>query len=246
MVSSTVLKGFSQSHEVAEGMEGIDAALARERKWYRGAQRYQDNAAIAGGLATGALVRVVPDENLQLIRRFRNPTLEATFPPYLTPLALDALQGLGRAWRVAANKLSVPSSVRLSVTSLTRTEEYQAELVASGKFAVSDSTHVTGNAFDIDLGGYYVDLGDGKEMVVSLREPQDQAKIAQAFQDELGVVRVDPIRLGAKHYNPEVTGALLYVASALHTNEIINTVIEMPNTPNRVLHTVPRPLSLAA
>lgn len=239
--SATIMTGLSRREDVIVGMKGLDEQLRREREWYRDAPRLKDDAALVGAVATGRLVRVEANQDIQLIGRFRNPALHTMYPPYLSVRAKKTLHLLGRTWRQAANLLDVPLEVRLSATSFTRHDEYQAELVAAGKFAVADSTHVTGEAFDIDLGGYFLQLADGREAVVSLREVADQEIIAQAFEDELSVDRYDPVRLGPDHYDHRVSEALFYAAELLHDSGVLNAVIEMPDTPNRVLHTAPAP-----
>jgi hypothetical protein len=231
-----VVKGFSTDQEVQSGMVGLDDALAPERDWYAEAPRFADHLAIIGAVAAGALVEVTPDANVKPIGRFRNSELCGIYPPYLTPNALLCMQGVGRAWRSVADAVGVPDSVRLAATSLTRSQEYQDGLVRAGKFAVKDSTHVTGNAFDIDLGGYSEDLADGTEVLTSLRPPARQKPIAEALQAGLKRNVYEPVRLGPEYYDPRVTDALLYVVAILHEQGFLNAVPEMTSTVNGVLH----------
>ena len=235
------MQGFSDARAVQKELGGVDVLLERERSWFEHAPRFSDAAAITEAVVDGRLVPFTGDTNMSVVRRFRNPALNEQYPPYLTPNAEASLRGLGRIWRLVANEIGVPQEVRLAVTSLVRSQAYQNHLVAEGKLAVPDSTHVTGNAYDIDLGGYYIDLEDGREATVSLREIDPQQEIAAAFGHDLAVKRDDPVRLGPEQYTPEPTQALLYVASILHQHQFINRVVELSHTPNRVLHIAAAP-----
>lgn len=242
-ISDTVIKGFSSPQAVALGMVGADEVLAREREWYGDAERLQDAAAIVAARACGKLVEVesVSNENFRLIGRFRNSDLHTNYPRLLTPNAAQSLLIMAGLWRQEADKLAVPRSVHLSVTSLARHQEYQNILVEFGKFAVPDSTHVTGNAFDFDLGGYYMDLEDGREACVALRQPKEQIKIADAFECDLGVARYNPVRLGPEHFDTRVPQALMIARRVLYDEEYINALIEMPETVNCTLHVAAAP-----
>ncbi len=239
-VSATVLNGFSDPEVVRQGLAGIGTGLEIEQGWYGNAYRYQNQADIQAGIARGDLVRVVADENLRPIGRFRNPELENTYPPYLTSAALACAQLVGRMWRREANNLRVPRNVVLSCTSFVRHEGYQAQLVAAGKYAVSKSIHPIGNALDIDLGGYYMDRDD-TEVVVSLREPKAQLNIATAMAEDYGVERYDPPRLGPAHFNELVPKALKIALDRLQDEGALAWLNEMPGTANNVAHIAAAP-----
>lgn len=240
--SPTIIEGFSDRATIEKDLANIDENLARERQWYSQAFRFQDHQAALGGLASNKLVSVQGDDNFRLIRRLRNTDLDHIYPPLLTPSAAESLKDIGDLWRKSVTELGVPAEVKLSVTSLLRSQEYQDKIVASGKLAVSDSTHVTGNAFDIDLGGYYVDLGYGREATVSLRHPVDQQNIASAFSLDLGVGGEEPhLRQGPEHFLPAVPEALKTVLFAMHDHGLINSFVEMDGTPNATVHVAPSP-----
>lgn len=244
-ISEEIIRGFSSPETVATEMGSVDLdrELLRERLWYADNERFADSKGVSNAVKAGRLVRVDPDENIQLIRRFRNPDLHETYPPYLTPNALGAFYSTGRIWRIGANVLGIDPRIRLSATSFVRSQQYQDRLVLAGKFAVKDSTHVSGNAFDIDLGGYsYHDPDLEREIVVSLREPAAQQTIASAFEHDLGVKPSDePLRLGPEHFDARVPEALVYVLERIYETGRLNFLIEMAGTPNCVVHIAPSP-----
>lgn len=240
-VSDEAIAGFSNPEEVCVGLQTIDIDLRRERDWYGAMAHYADQKAIQTASETGELVRVNADDNFQIIGRFRHDNPELPYQPYLTHSALHMLHVMGRYWRHAARSRGIADGVRLAVTSMVRSQEYQDELVRAGKFAVPDSTHMTGNAFDIDLGGYYNALEDGREATVSLRSPATQSKIGKALVRDLGLEPYNPVRFGPESFEPEVTEAVMRVAEGLHQLGVINRVIEMPESANRVLHVAVSP-----
>lgn len=239
MASLTVIKGFSKEVDVKRELPKLESALERERKWYAEAPRFHTLSDILGAVASETLVRVGIDANIKPTRRFRNPELENIFTPFMTPRAYEIYELIGKKWREELNKLpknQASSNIRLSSTSFVRSQDYQDALVEQGKLAVPDSTHVTGNAFDIDLGGYYLDLIAGGEAAISLRNPSKQLTIADDLAKLSGVREFDPIRLGPNYFRPEITEALLSVALEMHKEGQINAVPELMDTPNRVLH----------
>jgi hypothetical protein len=237
-VSGLVMEGFSRREDVEKDMPMLDGRLALERSWYESAYRYPTNWDILRDAEAGKLTKVVGDENIKPPMRFLNHDLHHVYPPYLLPYAAETLQILGRLWREEANTLGVHPDIRLSVTSLTRSEAYQKELVAKGKLAVLDSTHLTGATFDLDLGGYrIVNFFEGRDAVVSLREPARQETIAAAFKTDYGAASADaPIRLGPEMFDHAVPQALMAAATILYEGGLINMVPEMVDTPNCALH----------
>ncbi len=155
------------------------------------------------------------------------------------------MRALGRTWRLAANTKGVDPRIRLAATSFVRTDEYEEELIAAGKFAVQRSTHGSGNSFDVDYCGYsYWDASLQREVVVSLRPPDAQLAIASAFERDLGVTRTDePLRLGPEHFDERVPACIDFVVERLYLNNRLNFVLEMANTPNGAMHITPSPNS---
>lgn len=237
VVSKTVLNGFSDRQIVIEGMQDIDEELALERAWHRDSVRYPTNDMIRICAGTGELARVRGDRNIGLIMRFRNPELHDTYPPYLQPRAAATLRLLGIVWRQEADMAGIPSTVRLAATSFTRSQEYQNQLVSAGKFAVSNSTHMTGYTFDLDLSGYFMDSAEtGQEMSITMRPPAVNNTIANAFRSDYGRNDPAPIRLGPEHFDQAVPDTLLTAAGILFRQGLINMVPEMFGTPNSALH----------
>ena len=86
--------------------------------------------------------------------RFANPELE-DWQPYLRRDAASLLYEITKNWRVKMTNAELSRDIRLSVTSLVRTTNYQIKLIELGKLAMLDSAHTKGEAFDIDGCGYY-------------------------------------------------------------------------------------------
>ncbi len=236
-VSQTVLEGFSLAEDVEADKVHIDELLDMERAWYADTPRYPDNDAILNAAAAGELVFIGTDENVRPVKRFRNPDLHYTYPPYLAPHAAATLGALGMLWRIEATKLGIHPDVRLAVTSLTRSREYQKVIVTAGKLGVLDSTHQTGGTFDFDLQGYSViNFSGTRDAVVSTRKPAKQETIAEAFETDYRIRRDDPIRLGPEWFMPEVPRALLTAAQIMFDHGCISMVPEMVGTKNSALH----------
>lgn len=236
-----ILHGFSQPTDVAAAIGTMDQDLAVERGWYADTLGFGTLRDIAAAYRAGELQYIRPDPNMRPNTRFMNPQLHDRYVPLLTPNAATVLHVFGAEWRKAAQTLGVNTDIRLAVTSMTRTAIYQQELVDAGKYASDrQSTHVVGNAFDIDLGGYY----QGPEIglrAVSMRSVERQEEIANAFIGGLGVRQYAILRLGAEHYDPRVEQATYLAQKVLEDQGLIKGLIEMPDTPNRCLHVAVAP-----
>jgi hypothetical protein len=241
--SSIIVQGFSKPDEVKAGMVGSDVGLATERAWYKDAERFQTYSDVLAAVACAKLVPIEADGNIQLSGRLhsKNPDVEKDFPAYLTPHAAQNMTELGHRWREVADGMGVPETVRLAATSLVRTQVRQDLIVASGKFAVPDSTHVAGGAYDFDLAGYYQRLSDGREAAVSLRPVAPQLTIAEAFGSEYGITDNPPVRLGPEHYDHRVTAALLIARKQMLQEGSLAGLVEMPTTLNTSLHVAAAP-----
>lgn len=149
-----ILQGFSQPADVAAAIGTMDQDLEVERGWYADTPGFGTLRDIVAAYRAGELQYIRPDPNMRPNTRFMNPQLNYRHVPLLTPNAATVLHVFGAEWRKAAQTLGVNTDIRLAVTSMTRTAIYQQELVDAGKYASdTHSTHVVGNAFDIDLGG---------------------------------------------------------------------------------------------
>ncbi len=237
-----ILEGFSDPDDVAANFGNIDQDLAIERGWYADTTAFESLSDVAIACQFGRLQYVRADTNIRPITRLLNPHLHGRFLPLLTPNAATVLHVFGAEWRKHAEDLGVSADTRLAVTSLTRTAEYQQQLVAAGKFASSrQSSHTVGNAFDIDLGGYYVGQNEVGITAVSERSLDKQLRIAEAFVGGLGVRHQAILRLGAEHYDPRVEQATYLAQTALEQQGLIKGLIEMQDTPNRCLHVAVAP-----
>jgi len=235
-----ILRGYSRATD--QDIEAARQATGVEREWYDGYTRYPDVDRIKAAYSLGRLVKVFPTDLYRPITRFLNPVLHDRWPPFLSEGAYIALDSLAVMWRRQADVFGVGSEVRLSVTSLTRSVVYQDELIANGKLAVADSTHTAGGAFDIDLSGYYEVNGTNTPAVISLRTPEEQAPIRQAFNGrELGAAGMHPFIRPTSEFDPAVSLALVAAADAMAEEGLINRVVEFPGTNNSCLHIAANP-----
>ena len=218
----------------------MDRALYKERQWYMDTTRFQKDEHIQREIRQGNLVKMNETNELKPIARF-NASMEG-FTPYLTPRALRAAWAFGSLWRVVLEKqFSIEDrSLRLAVTSMTRSQEYQDTLVESGRFASPDSTHCTGNAFDIDVSGYYSYVS--KENIVSHVDPRRRKAsqhIGNLIAQQIGGSPSTTSQ--ADFYDERVTEAALWTAEVLYEEEVINRIHEFKDTPNACLHIAVNP-----
>lgn len=137
-----------------EEKKRVDLEVEKEYQWWEDVAGYATEEDIAVDVANGALVKVDSDDNFCLIMRLRNPELK-DWQPYLKKDAYKLLQEVTGTWRTRMNESGQSSKIRLSVTNLTVSERYQAELIRQGKLATGKSGHTKGESFDIDGAGYY-------------------------------------------------------------------------------------------
>ena len=218
----------------------MDRALTKERVWYVDTPRMQTNEQIKRAIRTGKLVKMNESNDLKPIARF-NASVEG-FTPYLTPRALRAARAFGSLWRVVLEKQFKieDRALRLAVTSMTRSQEYQDTLVAQGRFASPDSTHCTGNAFDIDVSGYYSYVS--KDQVISHVDPRRRAASQHIGKIISKKINNDSYRVSyADAYDERITEAALWTAELLYDEEVINRIHEFKDTPNACLHIAVNP-----
>ncbi len=218
-----------------EDLEKISVEHKIERDWYKDIPVFRDSNAIKMAYKKGVLVKVEANNNLLPIMRLRNPKLEDPYPPFLTIKAHKLLIAICDEWREKMLAEGFSSNIRLAVTSLTRSYEYQQQIVASGKMALSDGPHLRGEAFDIDGCGYY----DWDKPV----NPRQQ-KVGRQFQEAFE-------EIGAGLAKPEIEDYNLYQR---RVHEILQEVLnkraeagelhylhEFPNTTNTVFHVARNP-----
>ena len=218
----------------------MDIALHREREWYKDSPRYLVKKDIKRAISNNELVQLSESEDLKPIARF-NTSIEG-FTPYLTPNALRAAKAFGSLWRfMMKEQFGINDPVlKLAVTSMVRTQKYQDKLVASGRFASPDSIHCTGNAFDIDVSGYY-SLVDN-DTAISHVDPRRKAagqRIGGLIAQSLGETFNTESHSGA--YDKRVTESALWTADVLFEEYEINRVHEFKDSPNACLHIAVNP-----
>ena len=215
-----------------------------EEEWYQSYKRYETNEDILSAARIGELVIVSPDKNIQPIARLRNPELRDSFPPYILPHSRKFLRYLGREWKKEVKESSIANAeiYRLSLTSLARSEEMQAAIVAQEeKLANPRSTHCVGAAFDIDASGYYV-IDREKGLMAAAhpgRNKKTVKKISQLLKGRVSPTERQP--LPRAEYQYEITEALVKTARRLHDMGLVNAIVEYEGTANQCVHMAPNP-----
>lgn len=215
---------------------------AQEQAWYEHHPRFLTEAYIAVYAGRGVLQKVHGDGNIVPTARFRNPAYEYRFPPYLLPASVAALGAVGRLWRqrLVDSGVSRPD-LRLAATSFVRSEVYNAKLVRDGALASPKSTHCVGAAFDVDASGYYSFSPDtGLESVAHPARLGSLGLIASQLGNRLAD-NIYATRQSGERYDSSVTGALILVAAELHSDGMLNRIVEFTGTQNQCLHFCPNP-----
>lgn len=205
-----------------------------ERGWYKNRPGYNSIEQIKADVETGKLVKVEENSNTRPIMRLRNPDLADTFPPYLTQGAAKVLDEAGEEWRRAMDREGFDKTIRIAITSLIRTLEYQADLVKAGKLADPQSVHTRGGAFDLDASGYY--------LVDTPINPRSglQSSFKKVFK-EMGAA-LPAGRFGDERlYKPRVHELLKTVLETMKADGKLHFVHEFPGTGNDVFHVCHNP-----
>lgn len=218
-----------------EELASMNAQLVRERAWYAGATRFQDQSDIWRAVQDGDLVRIESNENHHLIRRLRLPDGERPegLDPFLTPNASILLNLYGSMWRERLESLGIEDpQLRLALSSLVRSQRYQDSIVAKGRLASPDSTHCTGNTWDFD-GCAYTRIDPETGRALSIVSPAGLAVRQAAIVKMYGKESTD---MTSEGYDEKVVLASYDVAHALQDRGAINLVSEFPGTHSAVLH----------
>ncbi len=220
----------------------LDRQLSLERGWYADAPRFQTRQDIHDAVRSGELVQLHRSFDVLPIGRF-GLGIDG-FDPYLTPNAWGAVHDLGGRWRAeleANYGLMLTSNARLAITSMTRSLEYQARLVDGGRLASPDSTHCTGNAFDVDASGYYVVglNGGGVESRVDPRRHAARQAIADELKSKHG--SSDNEALKSEEYDHFIVESLIAAARKMRDEGAINLIEEFSGTENACLHIAVNP-----
>ncbi len=230
--------------QAANNQELVDA-LARETEWYEGAVKYRTPYDIATAIFNDELVEFVNDDNIRRLPRF-----DLEYPgcwPVLALHSVVAAHDYGRLWRkVLTEEYGIDRpELRLAMTSMTRSEDYQNELVRQGRFASPKSKHMAGVAFDFDDSGYYVQQPDGSW--VSCTDPgarQDRINAGESMRQRIsrdGYLEQTFVGKYADEYDQRIMEAALDAARILHDQGLLNVVLEFPGKPYSVLHMAPNP-----
>lgn len=248
-----IIQGYTQADAAA--LSAARSDTGPERAWLslerqRRGLYFATNDELQRALSSERLVPVRPTANYRPATRFLNPALAEAYPPYLRPATVAALDDLAGLWRTIADGLGVSPDVRLSVSSMSRTEEYQEGLVRAGKLAVIGSSHTAGFAVDIDRSGYYVENDEGVRSV-TLRPVEYHLAVGGLLHDLAGSNGfAGAVSLAGQDegFDMRVPFALEQAADLMAGAGYINPVYEFSGTPNACLHVGVRPdyLQLAA
>jgi hypothetical protein len=204
-------------------LDELPLQLARELEWNRDTPHYQTDDEIHAAVAAGTLTEFINSPDLARVKRYIKDGWG--FTPFLSASAHQAADLFAMEWRETLEQrfgLIVPE-VRLAITSMVRAQDYQEALVESGRLAWPESTHPTGNTFDVDNSGYYV-VGDDGDLWSAI-DPHRKTTVTKRFEG----------------YDPRITQAAFHAAQVLHSLGIINLVPEFMGTPNAGLHISARP-----
>ncbi|MEX0748760.1 MAG: DUF5715 family protein [Candidatus Saccharimonadales bacterium] len=216
----------------AAELERVQNAIRQELEWMSGFEPYNNNEDIDRAVADGELVPVTEDDNLRPVMRYRNPELIRDYPPYLRQKPYQLLQIIGQRWRDLMRERGLSEDIKLAVSMLTCTKEYQQKLIQGGKLAVDKGPHSCGFAFDIDGCGYY--LGDTP---INPR-PDKQSAYTQAFASAGS--RVVPFG-SYEQYDRQVHLLLDQVLDSLASEGLIHFILEYPDSNNSSYHICTNP-----
>jgi hypothetical protein len=232
---------------LAEASEAELATLqektARERAWYEGYKRFATNRDIVNAAGNGALQHVRADGNISPIARFRNPSKQHDYPPFLLPSSVLAMGAVGRLWRQRMVQFHLDRpDIRLAATSFARSEEYNASLLATqGALVSPDSTHCQAAAFDIDASGYYTLTPDSGIETVRYPGNADSLQSIGNLLGDRNPANQFATQTSVEQYDSRVTGALLLATLELHNSDMINRIVEFSGTRNQCVHIAPNP-----
>ncbi len=210
-----ILNLISNNGAVAEKeeIEDVRRLSEMERAWWRGYPSYKTNEQILEDFKKGALAKIESNKNLNLIMRFLNPNLEK-WRPYLNKDTAKLLYEIGARWREKMRAGNLPDDIRLAITSLIRTVDYQKEIIRAGKLAMPDSPHTKGQSFDIDGCGYYIE-----NSIVNPRQCENYQEI----------------------YKPLVHKILKEVLEEMKNDEYLSYIQEYKNTDSQCFHITRNP-----
>lgn len=177
--NSKVLPSYRDwsKEQFQQEMARVEHGLQVERAWFDSLEDvsvFETDKEIVEAHDNGVLVVVNGGTGFAPIKRLRewtpdrsNPSHEFHYsPPFLVPEARFALEAIALSW-----SRTTASRALLSVTSMTRSAQYQRGIVGADghKIAVDPdiqpSSHQTGYAFDVDGCGVVIENGDRLQAV---------------------------------------------------------------------------------
>lgn len=218
-----------------EEFEAAMAETAIERSWYESRPSFQNDDSIERAVKSGKLQKIIAGSNYLPILRFRNPKLHEQYPPYLTRETAALLNEICAEWRKRCTKAGLSGDIRLAITSLTRTAEYQERLIKTGKIAQPDSPHTRGEAFDIDGSGYY-------EKATPINARRDEHSAYHRAFSKLDAAVTNPEYGDYSKYNPRVHKILHEVLEDMKAMDKLHYLHEYPGTQYACFHVCRNPL----
>ena len=191
-----------------EERERVKRLAETELEWWGHIKSYKKPEEILKDAETGKLVEVLPDDSFELIMRLINPKLE-NWQPFLKESTYHLLREVIRRWRNKMDSNGLPKNIKLSVTNLIITKEYQRKIIKLGKLATDKASHTKGQSFDIDGCGYYMD-----GTAINPRFTENYRKI----------------------YIPEVHKLLKEVLDEMTEEKVLHYILEFEGTNNQSFH----------
>lgn len=214
----------------------IESHYAKERHWYAEAERYQNYSHIQSAVKSGHLLKVRPHRGAyHMPERFVNPNTHHLFSPYLAPHAHKALGELALLFRRAADDAGISDDVRISVTSMVRSQEYQNEIIKNGQLALPDSTHTTGGAFDVQSKGYFL-VRNGVIYAVNKLDQAKTESITGAFKKAYGETQSAHVRAPIEWFDDTICQAIEVAVDKMALWGLVNKVNEFVGTSNQCFH----------
>lgn len=165
-----------------------------ESEALRGLGTFPHLEALDVAIADGSLVPVLPNEDFGVVAPIRNRYVIDRLQegegsvPYLRAAPLNRLRLIASDIRTTSADHEFGhrlrdlgyADFRVSITSLTRTSNYQQRLATNGRFARSgafeddSSAHETGRGFDLDHTAFYATGVDGQEVALTPSLPPEE------------------------------------------------------------------------
>ncbi len=196
-----------------QDFNSIKSDVENEKNWWVNSPAYENLNQIISDINNGNLVEINSDENLKLIMRLESDEF-TEWQPYLPKETALLLKKVGQRWREKMRAENLPEEIKLAITNLLISREYQKDLISRGKLALEGSSHSKGQSFDIDGCGYYLN-----NKSVNPRQTGNYDKI----------------------YIKRVHKILKEVLEELKNENALNFIQEFPNSNNQSFHATRNP-----